>query len=161
MKSTVLECNSCSYWFETRAEDYFASGFQPSSAVDESSFYLVCTELLEWCWHFQHKMPGISMNKVVETIQEMSEFHYRVRYNWICLFSFQISNIFIFLFLQCTSLSNTEFLMAMREYEFNRFRIQKEILRVEHMKCKACGSKPLACHVDGNMKCYRCKTAQG
>jgi len=51
--------------------------------------------------------------------------------------------------------------MAIREYEFNRFRIQKEILRVEHMKCKACGAKPLACHVDGNMKCYRCGSAQG
>ena len=51
--------------------------------------------------------------------------------------------------------------MAMREYEFNRFRIQKDILRVEHMKCKACGAKPLACHVDGNMKCYRCESAQG
>nr|CAH0108882.1 unnamed protein product [Daphnia galeata] len=121
-----------------KPEDYFASGFQPSSDVDETSFYLICTDLLDWCWHFQHKMPGISMNKIVETIQEISEQHNR-----------------------CTSLSNTEFLMAIREYEFNRIRIQKEILRVEHMKCKACGAKPLACHVDGNMKCYRCGSAQG
>nr|CAH0112055.1 unnamed protein product [Daphnia galeata] len=124
--------------FEAKAEDYFASGFQPSSAVDETSFYLICTDLLDWCRHFQHKMPGISMNKIVETIQEISEQHNR-----------------------CTSLSNTEFLMAIREYEFNRIRIQKEISRVEHMKCKACGAKPLACHVDGNMKCYRCGSAQG
>jgi hypothetical protein len=51
--------------------------------------------------------------------------------------------------------------MAMREYEFNRIRIQKEILRVKHMKCKACGDNPLACHCDGNMKCYRCESAQG
>ena len=68
----------CHYWFEARAEDYFACGFQPSSAVDETSLYLICTELLEWCWHFQHKMPGISMNKVIETIQELSELHNRV-----------------------------------------------------------------------------------
>ncbi|KAK4027851.1 hypothetical protein OUZ56_016992 [Daphnia magna] len=32
--------------------------------------------------------------------------------------------------------------------------------RVEHMKCKACGVKPLACHCDGNMKCYRSESAQ-
>ena len=49
----------------------------------------------------------------------------------------------------------------MREYEFNRFRIQKEILRVERMKWKGCGAKPLTCHVDGNMKCYRWESAQG
>jgi hypothetical protein len=87
MKSTIVECTTCRYWFEAKAEDYFASGFQPSSAVDETSFYLICTELLEWCWHFQHKMPGISMNKVVETIQELSELHNRVlnRY-WLTLF---------------------------------------------------------------------------
>jgi hypothetical protein len=36
MKATVVECNVCLYWFEAKAEDYFASGFQPSSAVDET-----------------------------------------------------------------------------------------------------------------------------
>ncbi len=48
MKSTVVECNVCLYWFEAKAEDYFASGFQPSSAVDETSFFLICTDLLDW-----------------------------------------------------------------------------------------------------------------
>ena len=42
--------------FETNAEDYFASGLQPSSTVDRPSFYLICPELLEWCLRFQHKM---------------------------------------------------------------------------------------------------------
>ena len=78
MNSTAVECNACRYWFKARAEDYFACGFQPSFAVDETSLYLICTEFLEWCWHFQHKMPGISMNKVIETIQELSELHNRV-----------------------------------------------------------------------------------
>jgi hypothetical protein len=86
MKSTVVECNVCLYWFEAKAEDYFVSGFQPSSAVDETSFFLICTDLLDWCWHFQHKMPGISMNKIVETIQEISEQHNRVSCNFFfCL----------------------------------------------------------------------------
>ena len=82
MKSTVVECNVCLYWFEAKAEDYFASGFQPSFTVDETSFYLICTDLLDWCWHFQHKTPGISMNKIVETIQEISEQHNRVSCNF-------------------------------------------------------------------------------
>ena len=81
MKSTVVECNVCLYWFEAKAEDYFASGFQPSFTVDETSFYLICTDLLDWCWPFQHKTPGISMNKIVETIQEISEQHNRVSCN--------------------------------------------------------------------------------
>ncbi|KZS09555.1 Uncharacterized protein APZ42_026211 [Daphnia magna] len=87
MKSTVVECSACSFWFEAKAEDFFVSGFQLSSAIDETSFYLICTELLEWCWHFQQRMPGISMNKVIETIQELSEMHNRLSYNcWFCLF---------------------------------------------------------------------------
>ncbi|KAK4007357.1 hypothetical protein OUZ56_012517 [Daphnia magna] len=87
MKSTVVECSAFSYWFEAKGDDYFAYGFHPSSAIDETSFDLICTELLEWCWHFQHKMPGISLNKVIETIQELSETHNRVSYNsWFCHF---------------------------------------------------------------------------
>lgn len=55
MKLTIVECTTCRYWFKAKAEDYFASGFQPSSAVDETSFYLICTELLDECWHFHQK----------------------------------------------------------------------------------------------------------
>ena len=95
MKSTIVECK-CGYWFEARAEDYFASGFQPSSAVDETSFYLICTELLEWCWHLQHKMPGISMNKVVETIQEVSESHNRVNLFRFSFYYIIYSSLFFF-----------------------------------------------------------------
>jgi len=42
-----------------------------------------------------------------------------------------------------------------------RYRIKHEILLYDAGKCPACGDHPLAFHVDGNFKCYRCETAKG
>lgn len=36
---------------------------------------------------FSIKMPGISMKKIVETIQELSELRYQVNCNWFHLFN--------------------------------------------------------------------------
>ncbi|KAK4009587.1 hypothetical protein OUZ56_018721 [Daphnia magna] len=49
--------------------------------------------------------------------------------------------------------------MASIEFKFSNYHIEADIKRVNNMECKACGTDPLACHCDANMKCYRLESA--
>ncbi|KAK4017266.1 uncharacterized protein LOC116935353 [Daphnia magna] len=51
------------------------------------------------------------------------------------------------------------FEMASKEFKFSNYHIEADIKRVNNMECKACGTDPLACHCDANMKCYRLESA--
>ncbi|XP_045033341.1 uncharacterized protein LOC116926690 [Daphnia magna] len=53
------------------------------------------------------------------------------------------------------------FSKAYDENNLMRYRIQNEVLLYKPDICWACGEHPIALHVDGNLKCYRCITAKG
>ena len=53
------------------------------------------------------------------------------------------------------------FSKAYDENNLMRYRIQNEVLLYKPGICWACGEHPIALHVDGNFKCYRCITAKG
>lgn len=77
MKSCKFECGNCFKSDEACIEDYIVSGFRPGRA-DDCAFYLFEAELLNW-WHYlQHKVPGTSGNKFLETLEDMSRSHSRV-----------------------------------------------------------------------------------
>ena len=53
------------------------------------------------------------------------------------------------------------FSKAYDENNLMRYRIQNEVLLYKPGICWACGEHPIALHVDGNFKCYRCITDKG
>lgn len=80
IKSSAFHCTTCRATFEVRTEDYIVSGFWPGTA-DGNISYLICQELLAIWYHLQHQSLGISQNKFIQTMEEISEEADRVRLN--------------------------------------------------------------------------------
>ncbi|KAK4009275.1 hypothetical protein OUZ56_018391 [Daphnia magna] len=81
-------------------------------------------------------IQGISQRKFLEILIDLFEKH-----NW------------------CSTISPMDFEMASIKFKFSNYHIEADIKRVNNMECKACGTDPLACHCDANMKCYRLESA--
>lgn len=61
----------------------------------------------------------------------------------------------LFLFSQNETINEVLFNSASRHFEhYIRF-YESTILKRKHDVCYSCGSRPLACHCDGNRKVYR------
>lgn len=77
MKSCAFKCELCEKSKEACLEDYVMSGYRPGKA-DDNAFYLFDSDYLLWWYFLQHKVPGTSSNKFLETTEEMSRSYFRV-----------------------------------------------------------------------------------
>lgn len=159
LKSTAFLCENaeCGIQFEARTEDYVSSGYWPGTA-DDKSFYLVCRNFLSLSYHLQHKSPGISYRAIIGVLSALSSWNQRVNYITILLL-FEILIINCASNFKCPSIDPTLVGLAAREFEYQMFRIDSDVKRINHMRCRACGDRPLFCHCDGNSKLYRFRTA--
>ena len=95
-------------------------------------------ELLIFWKHLSHKTPGTSERKFLETLGEISKLAGR----WHVI-------------------DRQSFAMANRYFQQMEYLQDIEIKLRKLFRCKACGDKPLAIHIDGIMKLYRWLSAKG
>ena len=74
--SAVFHCCKCKCSRVPTVEEYIVSGYWPGSASNENYFFE--EQSLLFNYHLRHKSPGLSMQKVVETLEKMSSHDNRV-----------------------------------------------------------------------------------
>lgn len=88
--------------------------------------------------HLVHKTPGTSERKFLETLGEVSKRADR-------------SEV----------IDRQTFGIANRYFQHMEYVVEVEIKLRKLFSCKACGSEPLAMHIDGIVKLYRWISAKG
>lgn len=77
MKASAFKCASCGFYREAEIEEYIVSGYWPGIVDPRGSYFISEEQLLTW-YHLQHKSPGVSRNKYLETLESISAENNRV-----------------------------------------------------------------------------------
>lgn len=71
LKSTIFTCEFCGTDLEAVTTDYISSGFWPGNPSNVT--YLFSEDLLRFWFLTKHNTPGTSLNKFLETLENLSD----------------------------------------------------------------------------------------